>query len=90
MAGASLNITGLTTVKQTFNSLQSLDVNDLLIDIGEAYHDDVLARFDSEQAPDGTKWKKSQRAIDTGDKTMTDSAILRGSFHYEIAGKQLL
>ncbi|KGJ92126.1 phage virion morphogenesis protein [Colwellia psychrerythraea] len=90
MAGVHLEITGLNPVKQVFNRLQSLDVNELLTDIGEAYHDDVLSRFDTEQAPDGTQWQASQRAIDEGGKTLTDTAILRDSFHYEINGDQLL
>lgn len=36
-------------------------------------------RFDQEQAPDGTPWKPSKRAIEKGSRTLTDRGYLKAS-----------
>lgn len=39
----------------------------------------VVLNFESESGPDGTAWQKSQRAIDDGGLTLTDTGHLRQS-----------
>ena len=43
----------------------------------------TIERFDSETAPDGTRWQQSIRAREEGGKTLTDSSQLRSSIHSE-------
>ncbi len=47
--------------------------------ISELMEDQVAARFNSGEAPDGTPWKPSQRALEDGGKTLIDTRALLNS-----------
>lgn len=55
------------------------DLTPLFVDIGEYMVEETKDNFHTGTAPDGTRWEKSQRAIETGDKTLIDRGHLRDS-----------
>lgn len=57
------------------------DLSDLMADLGMILESSTLDRFDTESAPDGSKWTPSIRARQGGGKTLTDSSQLRSSIH---------
>lgn len=59
------------------------DLAELMDPIGSALRDNVIDRFETGRAPDGTAWPKSRRATQQGGKTLVDSARLRNSMTYE-------
>lgn len=58
------------------------DLSPLLADFGMYLESSTIERFDTETAPDGSKWKASIRAKEEGGKTLTDSATLRRSIRH--------
>lgn len=90
MAGVFIEVTGLEQVQQVVKNLNELDMDDLLHEIGAILKDDQIERFANEESPDGTKWQVSKRAEETAGVTMTDSGILRDSFHAQVSGSELL
>ena len=69
------NITD-TGVKQLFTRMSNADFTLMNDEMGQALVAEVQERFDKGQAPDGSQWQQSQRAIDNGGKTLIDSSIL--------------
>lgn len=59
------------------------DLTGLMQDIGNFLESDTLDRFDTETAPDGSRWTPSARAKRDGGKTLTDNSLLRGSITHE-------
>lgn len=57
---------------------------DLMENIGGIFRDETLRNFDREQAPDGSKWKKSRRAKSQGGQTLRDTSVLRNSINYRV------
>lgn len=57
------------------------DLTDLMEGYGLTLESGVTDRFDTETAPDGSKWTPSQRAKEDGGKTLTLSGQLRASVH---------
>jgi len=51
-------------------------------EIGEYIIDSTKERFRKGVAPDGSAWKPSRRAEETGGKTLMDSRVLYNSFTY--------
>jgi phage virion morphogenesis protein len=90
MSGIHIDYTGGESLQRLFNSLSNIDVDNLLYEISEVIHDDLLDRFDNELSPDGASWTPSQRASNTGGKTLTDTSNLRDSFHGHVDAGQLL
>ena len=54
----------------------------LMETIGEVLVSGTLQRFQDEEDPDGKKWKPSVRAMETGDKTLSDTGRLQRSIDY--------
>lgn len=63
------------------------DTTALMDAIGAVLVDAARMRFTTENAPDGTSWKKSLRAEETGGKTLYDSGALYYSIVHEVAGR---
>jgi phage virion morphogenesis protein len=55
----------------------------LMEECGEAIATGIDEAFEKETAPDGTTWKKSERAASEGGKTLDDTSELRNSIGYE-------
>jgi len=89
MAGVNITFEPSAGLTQAFKNLGTLDTQALLYGIGQALDLDTAERFEEERAPDGTRWQASQRAIEDGGKTMTDTAILLSSFHEDVTADQL-
>lgn len=52
-------------------------------EIGSYLEDRTLERFERGEAPDGTPWLPSQRALDENGKTLIDKGLLMASINYE-------
>jgi len=84
MAGAtfSMDIDSLAkTIGQMIRNVGN--PGPMLEEIGEALVSSTKQRFNRETGPDGKEWEPSQRAAETGDKTLTDYATLKNSINYE-------
>lgn len=55
------------------------DLTPLMEQFGTALESGVSDRFDTETAPDGSRWSRSIRAREEGGKTLTDTALLKQS-----------
>lgn len=81
MAGASFStrIDGSAAINARLAVLAAAngDLSDLMDGIGLYLESSTIERFDTETAPDGSAWEKSQRAIAQGGKTLTDTARLK-------------
>lgn len=83
MAGASFKMDmgkALEWAGQEIN--RDMHHRQLAEEIGEMLVSSTQQRFEDEQAPNGSKWEPSQRAQDTGGKTLTDTAELKNSIGY--------
>ncbi len=79
-----LDLEGLSGLEKQLNALAAFGETGrktLLANIGEEVITQTLQRFQEEKGPDGTPWKKSQRAAAQGGLTLTDSAQLRDSIN---------
>lgn len=76
------NITD-TGVKQLFSRMSNADFTEMNDEMGQALVAETQERFAKSQAPDGSAWQASQRAIETGGKTGIDSTILLSSITSE-------
>ncbi len=65
------------------------DLTPLMEGFGVTLEAATLDRFDREEAPSGLAWEKSQRAIDEGGKTLTDTGMLRQSVHSVASGNKV-
>ncbi|MGQ2942694.1 MAG: phage virion morphogenesis protein [Blastomonas fulva] len=74
MAGASLSmrVAGSAAIDARLKALAAAngDLSYLMDGIGLYLESSTLERFETETDPDGRPWKKSQRAIKTGGKTL--------------------
>ena len=82
-AGLRLETTGEQAVERALGKIVAgfADTTELMDEIGMFLESDTLDRFDTETAPDGSKWEQSIRAREDGGKTLTvpGSAQLRSS-----------
>nr|WP_325235051.1 phage virion morphogenesis protein [uncultured Oscillibacter sp.] len=62
-------------------SISELDRRDISADLAEVVGSSTIERFRHGRAPDGQKWKPSQRALLEGGKTLIKTAQLRNSIH---------
>lgn len=62
-------------------ALSGINKNAILASAGESIKTSTVERFREERSPDGTRWRGSIRAEQTGDKTLTDTEVLRKSIH---------
>lgn len=67
-----------------FVSGQVSDIGQLLANFGTYLESATIERFDTETAPDGSKWTQSIRAREEGGKTLTDSSQLRSSITHNV------
>lgn len=58
---------------------RSSNLTPVMKTIGEIVHSSVIRNFEQERSPEGVKWKPSLRALLTGGKTLTLSAILKNT-----------
>jgi phage virion morphogenesis protein len=65
------------------------DMTDLMDDIGRRLVSETDRRFETETAPDGTSWKPSRRAIETGGQTLTDKGRLRDSISHQVGPRSV-
>lgn len=85
MAGASFKLNGMGAMEKAFGKAGRHLANSLALTetIGEQLVSSTIERFETETAPDGTKWKSSHRAENEGGQTLTDGGGLKGSIAYE-------
>jgi phage virion morphogenesis protein len=85
MAGASVELTstGARDIERRMLRLSEAfgDLTDLMEGFGVTLESSVTDRFDTETAPDGSKWTPSERVREHGGKTLTLSAQLKSSVH---------
>lgn len=90
MAGASFRVDtrGGHEIEARLGSLIAAfgDMTPLTEGWGQTLEDSVLYRFETETAPDGSKWEPSIRARMEGGKTLTKSGQLRDS-RTHVAGR---
>lgn len=65
------------------------DIEPLLGDMGLYLESATIDRFDTETAPDGSKWTPSIRAKEEGGKTLTDSSQLRSSITHNVTSNSV-
>lgn len=58
--------------------------------VGEILVAGVHERFEAEEAPDGTAWKKSKRAAKESGKTLQDTAKLKNSYGYSASPSRVV
>lgn len=83
-------MSGVSITIDTVNLRASLDklqgrmshLQPLFEGIGQAVVSETTERFRDEVAPDGSRWQPSQRAINSGGKTLTHRGHLRDSISY--------
>ncbi len=87
MSGIRLEIDlNNSTLQQTLHRLQGADRAGLLAAIGEYQLSETLQNFDAERTPEGVAWQQSQRAADSGGKTLQHKGHLRDSYTYQVSG----
>jgi phage virion morphogenesis protein len=93
MAGASITIdlSELVALDGRLDGLvaRAADLTPLMENIGEAAVTSTVERFETESAPDGTKWAKSQRVVDFGGKTLTLGGFLGGSITHRAGSSEV-
>lgn len=85
MAGVSFRLEGADEALQKLGAAAArlehpMPLHDL---IGAMLTTSTQQRFEAERDPDGNPWPPSIRALTTGGKTLTDSALLRNSMTHE-------
>lgn len=68
-------------------ALEEADIAGAMAAAGEAIRTSVLERFDTGKDPEGRAWKKSIRAQQDGEKTLSASRDLATSIHVESSAK---
>ncbi|MEQ8747350.1 phage virion morphogenesis protein [Pyruvatibacter sp.] len=66
------------------------DLSAPLDEIGSYLEDRTLERFETGQAPDGTPWLPSQRAVAEGGQTLVDKGHLRDSMNPQVEGDSVV
>lgn len=93
MTGASIDfsVVGARQIEREMLALVNAgeDLTEFNGALGLILESNTIDRFDRETDPAGKKWKPSQRAIDEGGKTLTDSARLKSSITYEADGRSI-
>lgn len=93
MSGASVTIdlSELVAMNGRLDGLvaRAADLTPLMENIGEAAVTSTVERFETESAPDGSKWKKSQRVVDFGGKTLTLGGFLGGSITHRAGSSEV-
>lgn len=83
MAGVSISarVQGSAAIDARLAALAAAngDLSELMDGIGLYLESSTIERFDTETAPDGSKWTPSRRAREQGGKTLTDRGQLKSS-----------
>ncbi len=90
MSGVSLQIDlNAEALQQAAQQLLNVDPRSMLAEIGEYQLTETLLNFDAEQTPEGDDWVQSQRAAESGGKTLQDQGHLRDSYNYQVEGDRV-
>jgi phage gpG-like protein len=81
-----VNVQGDGSVAQALSklTLSNTDKTQLFSEIGVNLVENARLRFVDEQAPDGTTWQKSYRAVDQGGATLRDTGVLLASLTHAL------
>ena len=80
MSSISVRLDGETdALLKRILSLKNIDKAGVMNAIAEGLRTSTVERFNSQESPDGTKWKPSIRATSTDGKTLIQSSGLRTS-----------
>ena len=80
MSSISVRLDGETdALLKRILSLKNIDKAGVMNAIAEGLRTSTVERFNSQESPDGTKWKPSIRAASTDGKTLIQSSGLRTS-----------
>jgi phage virion morphogenesis protein len=71
--------TDTLTAKLEAGVRASVDFSPVMAAIADKMRSNAVLNFEAESGPDGVRWKPSQRAIEDGGLTLTDSGQLRQS-----------
>lgn len=84
MAGVFVEI-DLAEVATALRGMEARLINTepLMAEIGEILISQSMDSFENQEAPDGTPWEPSQRALAEGGQTLIDSGQLRASISSE-------
>lgn len=90
-AAISVRIDGPASIERALRGIAArvADLRPLMEAIGQTLESSAVQRFETETAPDGSRWKPSQRARESGGKTLTDSARLKQSLTYVASADQV-
>lgn len=84
--GVDVRIEGdVQALLQEMKRFSHVNIQTTLASIGQGLRTSTVERFREERTPEGKKWKSSIRANETGDKTLTDQAILRNSIKVKVS-----
>ncbi|MCM1258426.1 MAG: phage virion morphogenesis protein [Roseburia sp.] len=87
MSSVSVRLDGeLDELLARLNQMSGIDKAGVMNAIAEGLRASTLERFQSEESPEGSKWKPSIRATRKGGKTLTASASLKNSIEAEADG----
>lgn len=76
----SLRLEGdIRRLRQKLGAIGDIDKRGVNLALAEGIRTSTDERFYEEKTPDGEKWKRSIRSIETGGKTLTDGSRLRRS-----------
>lgn len=84
--GATIRLEGdVQALLQKMKNLSHTNISGTLASIGQGLRTSTIERFREERSPEGNKWESSIRANQTGDKTLTDTAVLRNSIKVKVS-----
>lgn len=84
--GVTVRLEGeVQALLKTMQRLSHVNVSGTLASIGQELRTSTIERFREERTPEGKKWDSSIRSEQTGDKTLTDTAVLRNSIKVKVS-----
>lgn len=82
MSSVSVRLEGETEAMfARLRRLGDVDIAGISNAVAEGLRTSAVERFRTEEGPDGRKWEPSVRALQTGGKTLTQTAALKTSIH---------
>lgn len=94
MTGASFTVSTIGNEQADRELAALIAAGEDLTEFNQAFglilESNTIDRFDRETDPEGARWTPSDRAIEEGGKTLTDSARLKGSMGNEASASQIV